>query len=653
MIKYHFHKWIDIDILKSQTNLSENGLSVEKLLNLSYKNGFHSEAYEVSLSEFLELKINKPIITILQRNNYFHYVIVISKTKQCIKILDSSIGLIKMTIEDFEKEFQGIIIDLIKIKDFSHTRQSIFDYFQNVKISKFLLILLFNLISQCCIILATKFMTEVIDSVWIPKKLSPLLQISIVFMWVYFVKLLSYFLSNFIKQRLINRLICESYNRFFHILLNIKLREFQKLHKSDYLQRMSFIPMVVTFQITFLITIFNSSFFILLSIIWMNIISWELFLIALCFVFWNVIITLAFYKRNSKLFPKMLHLNQNLLSHTNSLIFNVISNKNPNTKAYNKNEINTLVSNLFNFNKTFYKTEISKNVLFILNDNIFNVLLIVLGSILGYYNNLALGNMILFHSFHIYLINPIDNLLNLITNWKQNIEMINKLNFFYKLDLESNNEILLDQKISNIDFRNIHFNFGDKNLFKNFNLSINTNTFLKGSNGSGKSSLMHLIYGLYDDYQGEMKVNNLSLKTLNLNNYRDKIYFNINNEIFSRNSVLIHITQNNENLLQTFILNIQKYNLFRVFERYKLNLDSMIEFGGINLSSGQKQLIKICLLFTKKFELIMLDEAFENIDQDTFNLLKSAINDFQNESIFIEISHNEKYIKDSSTIKYL
>jgi hypothetical protein len=72
----------------------------------------------------------------------------------------------------------------------------------------------------------------------------------------------------------------------------------------------------------------------------------------------------------------------------------------------------------------------------------------------------------------------------------------------------------------------------------------------------------------------------------------------------------------------------------------------------MNLSSGQRQLINLLQLFCFSYDLILLDEAFENISIDVFAKLKDAIKDFQSEALFIEISHSKKYINNGKIINF-
>jgi bacteriocin exporter and processing endoprotease C39 len=69
------------------------------------------------------------------------------------------------------------------------------------------------------------------------------------------------------------------------------------------------------------------------------------------------------------------------------------------------------------------------------------------------------------------------------------------------------------------------------------------------------------------------------------------------------------------------------------------------------LSSGQRQIINLLKLFCFDYDLILFDEAFENISSDVFPDIKKAILEVQPQALFIEISHNKHYICDKNIIE--
>jgi len=266
--------------------------------------------------------------------------------------------------------------------------------------------------------------------------------------------------------------------------------------------------------------------------------------------------------------------------------------------------------------------------------------------------NLSIGNLLLFNSLIMHIDLPIESLTNFLLNFKIMKQNIIRFEFIVFLAEENKNERCI-QKISNIKINNLSFNYDDRKIFDNISLYLDQNIIIEGKNGVGKSTFLKLLYGLYDEYQGDIFINNEDdLKIINLNDFRQKIYINSNNIYFPNLTIVEFITLKNEKALNTLKHNIEKYNLIELLTYFNLFFDTKIEDGGMNLSSGQRQLINLLQLFCFSYDLILLDEAFENISINVFAKLKDAIKDFQSEALFIEISHSKKYINNGKIINF-
>ena len=77
----------------------------------------------------------------------------------------------------------------------------------------------------------------------------------------------------------------------------------------------------------------------------------------------------------------------------------------------------------------------------------------------------------------------------------------------------------------NIEFNNINFSFEENNILKSINLTIESGkkTAFVGLSGSGKSTLINLLLRFYDDYSGDIKIDNHNIKSLSLFDLRENI----------------------------------------------------------------------------------------------------------------------------------
>jgi ATP-binding cassette, subfamily B (MDR/TAP), member 7 len=77
-----------------------------------------------------------------------------------------------------------------------------------------------------------------------------------------------------------------------------------------------------------------------------------------------------------------------------------------------------------------------------------------------------------------------------------------------------------------IEFRNVTFGYNsDRPILKNisFSVPLNNRVAFVGSSGSGKSTIMRLLYRFYDPWEGEIYINNVNIRELDLDSLREKI----------------------------------------------------------------------------------------------------------------------------------
>ncbi|WP_208370315.1 ATP-binding cassette domain-containing protein [Helicobacter pylori] len=193
-----------------------------------------------------------------------------------------------------------------------------------------------------------------------------------------------------------------------------------------------------------------------------------------------------------------------------------------------------------------------------------------------------------------------------------------------------------------VKIENVSFNYHNRAVFKNFNLSIQEGDFLcvLGESGSGKSTLLGLILGLLKPSFGSVKIFN---ETLSNNAFlRQKIGY-----IAQGNSLFSHL-----NALQnmTFCLNLQGINKQAAQKEaktlaLKMGLDeSLMDKFPNELSGGQAQRVGIIRGIIHKPELILLDEPFSALDSFNRKNLQDLIKEIHQNSCatFIMVTHDKE-----------
>ena len=651
--KKYYKKKLNINILKSKASYLENGISVFSLTNLGEKIGLTLEALQGDFSSFLSLNIDEEIIALILDNNYYHYVIIENKDEEYVYLLDPAKGKIKLKLNDFKNKYLNIIITVNKNGniDEKYLIHEKLDLFSN-NIWSIILMLIMSLLGQILLFGSTYFIKYILDEIIAKNNNEKTLSIFLFFGWVFLLRIINNYLNSLLEQKLSRKFQYDLLNLFFKKTIHGKSLSLQKINKSDYIQRLNSIGEISLYYTNVINILFTNSISLLITSICLGIINWKLYILILGISLIKFIIIFYFKKNLHNKYPKLIN-NQIEITNKNFEIFlNNIYSKNPEYQTLSINKINDLLNaqkelnlsilNTTNWNKT------TINFLNVLEQ----ILIRYIGINFFFSKNLSIGNLLLFNSLIMYIDLPIESLTNFLLNFKIMKQNIIRFEFIVFLAEENKNERCI-QKISTIKINNLSFNYDDRKIFDNISLDLDQNIIIEGKNGVGKSTFLKLLYGLYDEYQGNIFINNEDdLKIINLNDFRQKIYINSNNIYFPNLTIIEFITLKNEKALNTLKHNIEKYNLIELLTYFNLFFDTKIEDGGMNLSSGQRQLINLLQLFCFSYDLILLDEAFENISISVFTKLKDAIKDFQYEALFIEISHSKKYINNGKIINF-
>ena len=644
--KKYYKKKLNINILKSKASYSENGISVFSLTNLGEKIGLTLEALQGDFSSFLSLNIDREIIALILDNNYYHYVIIENKDEEYVYLLDPAKGKIKLKLNDFKNKYLNIIITVNKNDniDEKYLMHEKLDLFSN-NIWPIILMLIMSFLGQILLFGSTYFIKYILDEIITKNNNENTLSIFLFFSWVFLLRIINNYLNSLLEQKLSRKFQYYLLNLFFKKTIHGKSLSLQKINKSDYIQRLNSIGEISLYYTNVINILFTNSISLLITSICLGIINWKLYILILAISLIKFIIIFYFKKNLHNKYPKLIN-NQIEITNKNFEIFlNNIYSKNPEYQTLSINKINDLLNTQKELNLSILNTITFLNVLE-------QILIMYIGISFFFNKNLSLGNLLLFNSLIMYIDLPIESLTNFLLNFKIMKQNIIRFEFVVFLAEENKNERCI-QKISNIKINNLSFNYDDRQIFNNISLDLNQNIIIEGKNGVGKSTFLKLLYGLYDEYQGNILINNEDdLKIINLNDFRQKIYINSNNIYFPNLTIVEFITLKNEKALNTLKHNIEKYNLIELLIYFNLFFDTKIEDGGMNLSSGQRQLINLLQLFCFSYDLILLDEAFENISINVFTKIKDAIKDFQSEALFIEISHSKKYINNGKIINF-
>lgn len=179
---------------------------------------------------------------------------------------------------------------------------------------------------------------------------------------------------------------------------------------------------------------------------------------------------------------------------------------------------------------------------------------------------------------------------------------------------------------------------------KNISLEIDKGEVIviTGKNGSGKSTFLNILGGLYTSYKGNIYINGKELKKLDLKKWRMNITYIPQKKSLFNSTVYENVSLSKSDADQKQIYNALDYmNLGRIGNKNVLD-------GGENISGGQKQRIYLARAILRDSPLILLDEPTLSLDNKGVKSLFKFVESSSN--TFVIISHNNRIIKNADKV---
>lgn len=246
-------------------------------------------------------------------------------------------------------------------------------------------------------------------------------------------------------------------------------------------------------------------------------------------------------------------------------------------------------------------------------------------------NSMSTGSMMLFLSIFSFYTMPFNNLIDYVLKYRQNkinYELVKEFIDIEEEKLNVNGMYL--QSIKKMEIKNLSFSY-EKEILNIKNLVIPRVLNIKGPNGSGKSTLAKIVSLRYKA-RSSLLINDIDSSFYNIKRFREMTFY-ISPEFPINSGTIIDIASfGSDELKKNIKHNVEKYGLGKILSDNNLSLDKEVSDGGENISSGQKQLIIMLSLLSRKYALIVLDEAFENISLSNMRVFRKAITDFQKDA---------------------
>ena len=204
-----------------------------------------------------------------------------------------------------------------------------------------------------------------------------------------------------------------------------------------------------------------------------------------------------------------------------------------------------------------------------------------------------------------------------------------------------------------ISISKINFAYNEEKVLENFTLNVPKGKMiaLVGQSGSGKSTIANLLTRFYDIQDGDISIDNVSIKDWDIHALRDLMGLVTQDSILFNDSIKNNILIGKPNATNEEIIEALKIaNAYEFIKDLPNGIETNIGDAGGKLSGGQKQRLSIARAVLKNPPIMILDEATSALDTESEKLVQIALENMMQNRTSIVIAHRLSTIQKADTI---
>lgn len=281
------------------------------------------------------------------------------------------------------------------------------------------------------------------------------------------------------------------------------------------------------------------------------------------------------------------------------------------------------------------------------------------------FHTLSFGNFIVLYNSSSDFKNTLIDISEILPKFTENSMYVQKIRDFLSYSTYNNEKhdtLEMPPKFMSLEFKNVSFSYNnqEKEVISDINFKIDRHDkiALVGFNGAGKSTLIKLLLRLYEPTKGEILLNGINIKHLNLVEYWEKMGvvfqdFNIYASTLRDNIILGDSSVDDKQIYNSLSLVDFSYKLSNMKNGLNTQLTKEFYEDGVNLSGGESQKVAISrTLLDEKFILI-LDEPSSALDPVAESNINKIMFDASKECNVIFISHRLSTTRKSDYILFM
>ncbi len=675
IVAKYYGKNIGIERIRMLSETTRGGASLTGLINAANEIGLKAIGVKES---FNVLKENAPLPAIVHWNQD-HFVVVYKITTHCVYISDPELGKIKYKhkvfldswLEDEEsiesQKKEGIVLliepteELHKFEETNISKEKSTDFLsthlkkhKNTFVKVSILVLLASLLE-----LAFPYITQqIIDDGVSTKDVHFIYLAAVAYIAIFIGYKVANIIRNWIVIKLSMKFNIEFISDFIKKLTLLPISYYDSKITGDIFQRIGDHDNLEKF---FTSNSVSALFSILNILIFGGLFLWydeTIFLIFSIGTIIHVLWVLLFFNKRKVLDFKYFSIKSKESNKIIELINGMQDIKLNSFEDIKKGEWEDIRTQLYKRDMESMKVEQFQLDGASLINEFKNISIIMISAILVVNQNMTFGTLLAISYVIGHLNSPVEKLVSFL-NDIQDIRLgLRRIMEIHNKKSEGENSQLLKKfSMGDIVFDNVNFRyFGtSKNVVNNlsFKIPYKKTTAIVGTSGCGKTTLLKLLLKFYETSSGKITINNLDIKNIDFNIWRNKCGVIMQESYIFNDSVENNITISQHKDYNKIKEVCKITNIHEFIEDLPLGYKTKIGSEGLEISSGQKQRILMARAIYKNPEFLLFDEATSALDAKNEKEISRNLESVFKYKTVLLIAHRLSTVKKADNILVL
>ena len=643
MILKHYGSSCSLAYLRELAQTSREGTSALGLVEASKQLGLETQAIRADLDLFRQENLSYPfIVHVVKDGGLQHYYTVFGQTKGQLIIgdPDPSKKVIKMPLEEFEKEWTGVALFFVPGKTYIKYKQEVSGLLSFLPIlfrrkGLITVIVLLSFLVTLVNIIGSYYLQSIIDRLIPQEDYSLLTMISLGLCIAYLAQQVFTFFKDYLLHRLGNYLSISVILPYIKHVLSLPISFFSSRRTGEITSRFGDANTIIDALASTILSIFLDVTIVMTLAVALILQNPSLFAMTLTVVPLYILIILAFYKLFEKENYQMMEANSQVNTAVIDDLRGIETLKSLRVEERRYQEIEVKFHDYLKKSLSKAKWQLTQDGLKTGVQLVSNVFILWYGAQLVMEGQLSAGQLITYNMLLNYFTTPLINIINLQSKIQQAKVANNRLQEVYVVNKEERGQ-LKELSFKQLDLKGVSHRFSyQQETLHNIDLTINKGEkiALMGQSGSGKTTLAKILSGYYTKSSGYVSLDKASISHAEL---RQLVTYVPQQTYVFTGTILENLLLGLEGEVdEQLILNVcEQADILADIQKMPLGFQTQVSEDG-GLSGGQKQRLAIARALLSKQPILIFDEATSGLDRETESRVMANLAKLKRTMIFI------------------